>query len=284
MRFVPGPTPHGSNGWRGHRRREPVGDQPVFLEPTGCQSIVSPTPAQLTRWRSEMSAPHPNDDQETRLPDAPPRVPGDADEVFRNAILIELGLGFVALFLGWLTGVDVRRWLPELAPGQAWPILVASGWGLLAALPMIVVVEALQRIDWAPLRELHELDRSPLVATLLSLRPMELIAISIAAGVGEELLVRGWLMAWWIGPLESATPVRLAVALIGSALVFGLMHPVTPIYVVLATLMGIYLGWVVIWTENLLIAIVAHAAYDAVQLLDSRRRRLAESGPAVSDP
>jgi len=231
-----------------------------------------------------MSAPHPNDDQETRLPDAPPRVPGDADEVFRNAILIELGLGFVALFLGWLTGVDVRRWLPELAPGQAWPILVASGWGLLAALPMIVVVEALQRIDWAPLRELHELDRSPLVATLLSLRPMELIAISIAAGVGEELLVRGWLMAWWIGPLESATPVRLAVALIGSALVFGLMHPVTPIYVVLATLMGIYLGWVVIWTENLLIAIVAHAAYDSVQLLDSRRRRLAESGPAVSDP
>lgn len=222
-----------------------------------------------------MSDPKPPPHQ---APDAStgPDHAGGADTVFRNAVAIELGLGFAALFLGWLTGVDVRKWLPELRPEQLWPILTAIAWGLIAAVPMAVVVEALQRIDWAPLRELHDLDRSPLVATLLSLRPTELIAISVAAGVGEELLVRGWLMAWWIGPIEDANYARIALGLVGSALAFGLMHPVTPTYVVLATLMGIYLGGLVLWSENLLIAIVAHAAYDAIQLLTARHRRQQE--------
>jgi membrane protease YdiL (CAAX protease family) len=57
---------------------------------------------------------------------------------------------------------------------------------------------------------------------------------------------------------------------VASAVAFGLMHPVTPTYIVLATLIGIYLGGLVIWTGNLLVAIAAHAVYDAVHLLIAR--------------
>jgi membrane protease YdiL (CAAX protease family) len=193
-----------------------------------------------------------------------------ADSVFRTAITIELGLGFVALLLGWMTGVDVRQWLPELRSENVLPILTAIGWGTIAALPMLAVVEIVERIDWQPFRELRALDQMPVVSSLLSLGPAELMTISLAAGVGEELLVRGWLMGLLIGPIDEASWLKIATGVVASAVAFGLMHPVTPAYIVLATLIGIYLGGLVIWTGNLLVAIAAHAVYDAVHLLIAR--------------
>ncbi len=197
-----------------------------------------------------------------------PELPSDS--VFRTAITIELGLGFVAVFLGWITGVDVRQWLPEFRMDTLLPITKAIGWGTIAALPMLAVVEIIERIDWQPFRELRALDQMPVVSSLLSLGPAELITISLAAGVGEELLVRGWLMGWLIGPLDQASWMTIAAGVVASAVAFGLMHPVTPTYIVLATLIGVYLGGLVIWSGNLLVAIAAHAVYDAVHLLIAR--------------
>ncbi len=194
-----------------------------------------------------------------------------ADSVFVTAITVELGMGFIALLLGWLLSVDVRQWLPVLSAENSWLILSSLLWGSLAAMPMLAAVELIERIDWAPFRELRELDQLPVVAALLRLSPAELIAISIAAGVGEELLVRGWLMGWLIGSLDTATPLTIGIGLVASSLAFGLMHPVTPTYIVLATLIGMYLGAMVIVSGNLLIPIAAHAVYDAAHLLLARR-------------
>ena len=41
---------------------------------------------------------------------------------------------------------------------------------------------------------------------------------------------------------------------------------------VLAGLMGFYFGCLLIWTENLLVPIVAHAVYDALQFLITKRQ------------
>jgi len=194
-----------------------------------------------------------------------------ADSVFVTAITVELGMGFIALLLGWLLSVDVRQWLPVLSAENSWLILSSLLWGSLAAMPMLAAVELIERIDWAPFRELRELDQLPVVVALLRLSPAELIAISIAAGVGEELLVRGWLMGWLIGSLDTATPLTIGIGLVASSLAFGLMHPVTPTYIVLATLIGMYLGAMVIVSGNLLIPIAAHAVYDAAHLLLARR-------------
>jgi membrane protease YdiL (CAAX protease family) len=203
-----------------------------------------------------------------------------ADSVFVTAITVELGMGFIALLLGWLFSVDVRQWIPPLSPENSWAIISALLWGTLAALPMLAAVELIERIDWAPFRELRSLDQLPVVAALLRLSPAELIAISIAAGVGEELLIRGWLMGWLIGSLETATPIATGIGLIASSLAFGLMHPVTPTYIVLATLIGMYLGGLVIVSGNLLIPIVAHATYDAAHLLLARRGQRASQASA----
>jgi len=192
------------------------------------------------------------------------------DSVFKTAITIEMGLGFVALALGWITNVDVRQWLPEFRAENLIAIATAIGWGTIAALPMLAMIEVVERIDWEPFRELRTLDQMPVVSLLLALSPAELLTISLAAGVGEEMLVRGWLMGWLIGPPDQATMATMIAGLAASALAFGLMHPVTPTYVILATLIGLYLGGIVLWTGNLLIAIAAHTVYDAVHLLIAR--------------
>ncbi len=210
-----------------------------------------------------------------------PELPNDeteseADSVFRTAITIEMGLGFVAILLGWITGIDVRQFIPTLETGHFSQVWSGLAMGVLAAFPMLLVVKLLERLDWEPIRGLKALEELPIVNTLLKLSAPELVAISIAAGVGEELLIRGWLMGWITGPLDTATPTLVIAGLVTSAIAFGLMHPITPAYAVIASFIGLYLGALVIWTGNLLVPIAAHAAYDAIHLVQAKRQQLAD--------
>ena len=70
--------------------------------------------------------------------------------------------------------------------------------------------------------------------------------------------------ARWLGSLPG-----LALA----SVLFGLLHPITAAYVVLAALIGLYLGCLFDLTESLLVVVVAHALYDFVLLVWMVRRR-----------
>jgi len=198
------------------------------------------------------------------------------DSVFWTAIGVELGLGVIAVGLGWLTGVDVRQWIPMIELGQTADIWGGLAIGAAAAIPMLIGIELLERVEWEPIRNLKTFEELPVVSTLLSLSAAELVAIALAAGVGEELLVRGWLMAWICGPLASATPLAIGLGLVASSVAFGLMHPFSKTYVVLTSIIGLYLGALVLWTGNLLVPIAAHTVYDAVHMLLAKRQRQRE--------
>ncbi len=198
------------------------------------------------------------------------------DEVFLTAVLFESALAVLALFLGWVMGPSARDLVPELSPDQLWPVFSGLGLGLIAAVPILIAVELIRRVPWEPILELERLTEDGMIKSLLKLRPEELIVISLCAGIGEELLFRGWLMYWLADGMAIAAPAAdrmgiLVVALVVSSIVFGFFHPITRLYVVLATLMGLYFGGLVIWSGNLLVPITAHAAYDAAQLLIARR-------------
>jgi len=206
------------------------------------------------------------------------------DQVFLSAALFELALAALALFLGWALGPSARATVPKFSPEDIWPILSSILLGCLAAGPILLVVEIIRRIPWEPIRELERLTDEGMIKTLLKLRPAELIMVSICAGIGEELLFRGWLMYWladvislmgFAGTADSA--VVLGTALIISSLVFGLFHPITKLYIVLAALMGAYFGGLVLYTGNLLVPIAAHASYDAVQLIMTARQEQREA-------
>ena len=90
---------------------------------------------------------------------------------------------------------------------------------------------------------------------------LDLAVLSLLAGAAEEMLFRGTLQAAlgdWLNP---------AAGLVLASLLFGLVHPITPTYVLLAALLGLYLGTVWQATGSLLVVIVAHAVYDFLLLL-----------------
>lgn len=195
-----------------------------------------------------------------------------------TAVIFELGLGLFALFLGWVFGVDVRELVPP--PQELKAVGYGLGLGALAALPIVLVINALEYLPLPGVKHLGELTKDRLMQPMRDMSVVNLIAIAICAGVGEELLFRGWLQSWLIGSLESATNLQIWTGILLAALAFGLVHPITPTYIVLAALIGIYFGWLTVVTANLLVPIAAHATYDAVQLVltqrDMRRDKAAE--------
>lgn len=205
----------------------------------------------------------------------------NADDVFRTAVLFESALGIVAIFLGWTLGPDARALVPEIKAFtlelEVWrPVFLGIAYGIVAAFPIVAAIAVLQRLPFESVRKLERLSDDGMVKVLLKLGPAEMLMISLCAGVGEELLFRGWLMQWLAGAPDVAGPVEMGIGLIGSSIAFGLVHPITRLYVVVAAVIGLYLGLLLIWTDNLLVPIAAHAAYDAIQLmLSSRKQRRA---------
>ncbi|TWT93874.1 CPBP family intramembrane glutamic endopeptidase [Stieleria varia] len=201
-------------------------------------------------------------------------APHDPTTVFLWATTFEIGLGLIALIVGWIIGPDARELLPQLSNDSVglllWQILI----GCAASLPMVALVALLLRLPFEPIREITRLSEDDTMKALLRLTPIELIVISACAGVGEELLFRGWLLPFLAGGsnvLEQPT-IAIGASIIGSSILFGLVHPITKLYVVLAGFMGVYFAFLMLATGSLLIPIATHACYDAIQLLIASRQ------------
>jgi membrane protease YdiL (CAAX protease family) len=170
------------------------------------------------------------------------------------AVLVEGGLIGVA----WLFG-----WLAEQAP------LAAFRWdgvdalvGVVGTVPPLLLFAACRRWPIGPLAPLDRFLERVVRPLLAPCTLLDLLGISVLAGLGEEMLFRGvlqpvlgrWSGSAWIG-------------LLGAALLFGVMHAATFTYAVLAAVMGAYLGWLFQRTDNLLTPVIVHGLYDFVVLL-----------------
>lgn len=184
------------------------------------------------------------------------------DQTIAVVTALTLGLGVLALVLGYFLGPSPRTLIPR--PDQitliGWGIL----WGAVAALPAAGLVWLLQFVDLKIIRQMREVSQSQLEPLLRDLSWPEIISLGLAAGVGEEMLFRGWLMAWLAGPVDDWQLPGIAVAIVASAIVFGIAHPVNSAYIVFATCMGLYMGVLLAVTHNLLVPITAHALYDVI--------------------
>jgi len=173
------------------------------------------------------------------------------------ATLFEASLAVAAVALGWLVG---HR------PAETFrPSAVDAGWGLLATVPPLALFWLSLKCPWAPLARLTRWFDEWFLPIMRRCRVSELAAISLVAGVGEEMLFRGLIqggLSEWIGG-----PTGLWVGLAVGSVIFGLAHPISPLYAILTALVGLYLGWLWIATGNLLTPITTHALYDFVALV-----------------
>jgi uncharacterized protein len=189
----------------------------------------------------------------------------DLNKKFGAICGFELALGLIAILLGLALGLDPRSSIPKVYDvveiGKQLSIGAVAG--VLLAIAMVCV----GAIPWKWIQSLGDSTAQQVVALLGGLSIPQLLIVALCAGVGEELLFRGFVMQSFTGDMKFASQPQLFSGLIWSSVVFALAHPISRVYVLFAFLMGLALGAVYWLCEGLLAPIAAHWIYDAIIMI-----------------
>lgn len=110
-------------------------------------------------------------------------------------------------------------------------------------------------------------------ALVAALSASELALLAALAGISEEVLFRG------VVQVALGRVLPEPGALLTASVLFGLVHFATKAYVILAGLMGLYLGALFLLQGSLVAPILAHALYDFIALIYvARRYRHSQAG------
>ncbi|QEG34369.1 CPBP family intramembrane glutamic endopeptidase [Bythopirellula goksoeyrii] len=186
-----------------------------------------------------------------------------------TAMLFETGLGFLGVLVAWLGSISLQ--------GRLSFTLDSVLRGIVASLPMILLLLAAYEVDWKPLAKLRRNVEHVVRELFAGCGWMEFLLVSLAAGLGEEILFRGALQPLFI----SWTTLWIGVIL--TALLFGLAHAMSTAYFLAATVIGLYFGWLAWAYEDLVAPIVAHAFYDFVALVYVSYRARGEGNRPPAD-
>lgn len=195
---------------------------------------------------------------------------------FPMAVVVEGGLALVAALLAWLFGVRLR----DQFPTQGQPLAIATARGIVAAMPMLALFWILIRSRRPSLQHLRHQVEWLVNEMFPSRNAAQFGMIALLAGVGEELLFRGVIqtkLSDWTSPVAG---------LVAASLLFGAAHALSRLYFLLATVIGLYLGWFAQHYGELVTPIVAHSVYDFLALLylgKQTKGRVGSSGKNPSD-
>jgi uncharacterized protein len=180
-------------------------------------------------------------------------IPSSKDLLLWRATWFQGGLLVAAIAGAWLSSCDL--WSSLAVNSTCLTI------GVIATLPLAGIVFGLSLLRLAPLKRIERLVQELIGPAVAECTWPQLAWLALLAGVSEEVLFRGWL---W----QMAVPWGFQPALIGTSIAFGLAHPITRSYFVLATLIGVYLASVAyaVPGANLWSAIVVHTLYDLIGL------------------
>lgn len=193
------------------------------------------------------------------------------------ALVVEGGLIAVAFAAGWLVGVSPIETISRpLGIGVSNGVAILTG--LAATVPMLFFMLVIDRLPLPPLRNLSKVVDERVAPWLTNLTIVESLFVALLAGVGEELLFRGVLQkapqVWGYDPM---------IGLLIASIVFGLCHWVTRTYAFLTMLIGFYLGFLLLVTDNLLAPIATHTAYDFLAILYIQRTRVSAASTMLEN-
>jgi len=168
------------------------------------------------------------------------------------AYLVEGGMGLVAFALAWLFDVPLHRSLRLEILDLAWSLVCTS--------PLVAALFVMLRVPWRPLEEIRGIVRQFVRDLIAGAHWTQVALLCLLAGLGEELLFRGF-----IQQLSARYSNDIAAVLISGA-VFGLAHYMSHTYFLLATLVGWYFGLLAVVFDGLWVPIIVHSLYDYVAL------------------
>ncbi len=176
--------------------------------------------------------------------------PFNPDDFFKKACSFEAALIPVAVVLGWIANINPFE---NLHFSES-----AIAYGVIGTMPLFLLFITLEQMQAESVVKIKNVLLETLGPSLHRYHWTDLLILASIAGLSEELLFRGVIQPW----IESSW--GMAAGLIGSNIIFGLAHAITPLYAVLATLVGIYLSLSLDYggDRNLLLPIVIHGLYD----------------------
>jgi membrane protease YdiL (CAAX protease family) len=195
-------------------------------------------------------------------PFPPDRTVPPLRDMMRATLVFEGGMLLLALLAAWWFSLP---WVHTLS--ASW---VDVCWGVLGALPSVALIPWSLRTTWGPAARMRRLLLEEVGPDLVMGAPWTLLFFSLGAGVCEEALFRGVVqdgLLTWMGVLP-------AIGL--SSLLFGVCHPASRDYVVVAAMIGAWWGGLYVLSGTLTVPIVAHTLHD-VAAMWALRRELAEA-------
>lgn len=172
------------------------------------------------------------------------------ESLFAAACFFESSLALLALILAWLAGIN-----PMISLELTWQALT---YGVLGTLPLLAMFFSLHQVSAPAIQQIRHLLLATLGPMLSPYSWPHLLLLGAIAGFSEELLFRGVLEPWL------ASNLGYTAGLLLSNLLFGLVHAVTPLYALLAGLVGLYFSVSMTFGGgyNLLTPILIHGLYD----------------------
>jgi len=169
---------------------------------------------------------------------------------FNSACFFEAALIPLAILLGWIGSINpfANIFFTETALAN----------GVIGTIPLILIFLAFEQIQAKSVGNIRRLLLETLGPGLLDRHWTDLLILALIAGIAEELLFRGVIQPW----IEQFWGVTAGLVI--SNFIFGLVHAVTPLYALLAGIVGMYLGLSLNYgtEKNLLVPIIIHGLYD----------------------
>lgn len=169
---------------------------------------------------------------------------------FNSACFFEAALIPLAILLGWIGSINpfANIFFTETALAN----------GVIGTIPLILIFLAFEQIQAKSVGNIRRLLLDTLGPGLLDRHWTDLLILALIAGIAEELLFRGVIQPW----IEQFWGVTAGLVI--SNFIFGLVHAVTPLYALLAGIVGMYLGLSLNYgtEKNLLVPIIIHGLYD----------------------
>lgn len=174
------------------------------------------------------------------------------DPRFALILLSQLAIAAVGMFLIWALDVQIPGahidWFPSVAMGT------------LLAIVTFVLFTFIYRFGGKFAQALLN-DTRRVSGIFGGYSWLHLACVAALAGVGEELLFRGFLQAWLSNHFAITWGVLIA------SVIFGLLHYLSHAYFISVTLMSIAFGIAYYMTDSLLMVMVWHGVYDFIALL-----------------
>ncbi|MEE9337214.1 MAG: CPBP family intramembrane glutamic endopeptidase [Methylococcaceae bacterium] len=177
-------------------------------------------------------------------------TPPKPENFFKTACYFESALILVAIVLGWIADINPFE---NIHFSES-----AVLYGFFGTAPLYLIFMAMEHMPYDSIQKIRQILIDTIGSSMNKQNWADLFILAAIAGIAEEVLFRGVIQPW----MENSWGMNPG--LIFSSMLFGLIHAVTPLYAILATVISIYLGLSLDYggERNLLTPIVIHGLYD----------------------